>query len=68
MRIESIEEKLRYREPMIVTEIKVWQNGYIFPICPRCDCTMERDYQSFCDRCGQKLKWKGFSRAKVRRT
>ncbi len=65
--LETI-EKLMYRGPMVVKEIVVWQNGYAFPICPRCDCTIEREYQSFCDRCGQMLKWEGFSRAKVRRT
>lgn len=64
---ETIEEKLLYREPMVVTEIMVWQNGYAFPICPRCGCTFEREYQSFCGGCGQMLKWKGFSRAKVRK-
>lgn len=50
---EAIEERLIYREPMVVKEILVWQNGYAFPICPRCDCTMEREYQSFYDRCGR---------------
>lgn len=64
---ETIEEKLLYREPMVVGEIKELGNCGYFPICPRCDCTMEREYQSFCDRCGQMLKWKGFSKAKVRR-
>ena len=64
---ETIEEKLLYREPMIVAEIKELGNCGYFPICPRCDCTMEREYQSFCDRCGQMLNWKRFSRAKVRK-
>ena len=26
---------------------------------------MEREYQSYCDRCGQALDWKGFSKALV---
>ena len=63
---ENIEEKLLYREPMFVTEIEVWGNGYSFPVCPRCDCSIEREYQSFCDRCGQNLSWKWLSRAKLR--
>lgn len=64
---ETIEQKLLYREAMSVIEIRVWENGCAFPICPRCDCTMEIEYQSYCDRCGQKLKWRGFSKAKIRR-
>ena len=31
-----------------------------FPVCPRCHCNLEREYQSFCDRCGQKLGWDYF--------
>lgn len=31
-----------------------------FPVCPRCRCNLEREYQSFCDRCGQKLGWDYF--------
>ena len=68
MKKETTEEKLMYREPMIVKEIVELGNSGYFPICPRCDCTMEREYQAFCDSCGQRLKWKGFSRAKIRRT
>ena len=32
----------------------------IFPVCPRCHSNMEREYQAFCDRCGQKLGWDFF--------
>lgn len=32
----------------------------IFPVCPRCRCNLDREYQSFCDRCGQKLSWDFF--------
>lgn len=34
-----------------------------FPICPGCGCTLEREYQCFCDRCGQHLDWSDFSSA-----
>lgn len=34
-----------------------------FPICPKCGCTFEREYQSFCDRCGQRLDWSDFEKA-----
>lgn len=26
-----------------------------FPVCPRCHCNLEREYQSFCDRCVRSL-------------
>ena len=31
-----------------------------FSRCPRCRLTMDREYMSFCDRCGQKLDWTDF--------
>ena len=47
----------RYRIPMPVTQVlQVSDTSY--PICPRCDCTVDREYMNFCDRCGQKLGWK----------
>ena len=36
-------------------------------ICPRCKVTMEREYQSYCDRCGQCLNWNDIHKA-TRRT
>ena len=40
--------------------------GAEFPKCPRCGTTMEREYQRFCDRCGQRLNWSGFDDVEVR--
>ena len=65
-KIDTTEEKLLYREAMTVIEIVVWQDGCTFPVCPRCDSILDREYMLFCDNCGQRLKWKGFSKAKVR--
>lgn len=31
-----------------------------FPVCPRCHCNLKREYQFFCDHCGQKLGWDYF--------
>ena len=64
----SVEEALAFRTPMRVVAIRYYKersNVCAFPICPQCNLTMEREYQSFCDRCGQALDWKGFSRALV---
>lgn len=42
---------------MSVVEVRLFQSGAAYPMCPRCRVTLEREYQNFCDRCGQKLKW-----------
>ena len=44
---------------MDVTEKFLYKN-YSYPICPRCRTSLEREYQSFCDRCGQALSWKKY--------
>jgi len=54
-----------YRIPMTVEEIHLFGEKDAYPVCPRCRLTMEREYQSYCDRCGQALSWKGFSKARV---
>lgn len=50
----------RYRVPMRVREVCRFYSGDIYPICPRCGMTIEREYMSFCDRCGQRLGWERF--------
>ena len=55
---------LSYRQPMSVREVKVLVNtGYY--VCPRCSLTMEWEFMSFCDRCGQCLNWKYYKKAKI---
>ena len=34
-----------------------------YPVCPYCKLTLDREYQHFCDRCGQELDWKDYSNA-----
>ena len=60
-----VEEAIKYRIPLSVTEVIRFSNGYAFPVCPRCKITLEREYQSYCDRCGQCLDWNDFENAKV---
>ena len=60
--------EISFRKPMPVTAIRCYR--YIhgltaYPVCPQCEMTIEREYQSFCDRCGQKLDWSEFVQAKV---
>lgn len=54
-----------YRKPMTVSEwVRVEHyclysmEPTYYPVCPRCKRTFEREYQKFCDRCGQRLAWK----------
>ena len=53
-----------YSKPMSVTAVRrypAYPELFVYPLCPGCDLLMEREYQSFCDRCGQALIRKGFS-------
>lgn len=53
-----------YRVEMKVTElIRHSDSGYY--LCPRCKVTLDRDFQTYCDRCGQRLGWTGYRKAKV---
>lgn len=60
--------ELLYRFPMAVTQCcgyNSWFGFTSYPVCPHCKNTFEREYQAFCDRCGQKLSWKGFDKAEL---
>ena len=53
-----------YRLKLRITEkIRLSDGGYY--ICPRCKVPLDRDYQNFCNRCGQHLDWSGCRKAKV---
>ena len=56
---------LRYRQPMEVRELIRYRSGGTFPICPQCRSAVERDYQQYCDRCGQCLSWRKIDRAQI---
>ncbi len=59
-----------YRRPMHVREYILYQSTFgeesAFYLCPRCDITMEREYQAYCDRCGQCLNWSRIEQAERR--
>lgn len=43
-----------------------YRNSYSYSyLCPRCDITIDREFQKYCDRCGQKLDWIGYRKAKL---
>ena len=61
-------QELLYRIPLAVTQCSGYYGRYgfvIFPICPRGCRSFEREYQFFCDRCGQKLSWSQYPHAKL---
>lgn len=66
--IIDFEEAVSYRTPAPVSAIRCFRSlsgVTCFPVCPRCLTTMEREYQTYCDRCGQALDWRGISKAIV---
>jgi len=54
-----------FRLPMTITEIHLFQNRTAYPVCPRCRITLDREYQAYCDRCGQALNWKSYRSAVI---
>lgn len=65
----SFEEAWSYRQPMLVVEVQVlpYVQGFTtYPICPRCNRSIDREYMSYCDRCGQALDWSQLSKASRR--
>ena len=61
--------ELLFRAPMPVREVFLFESALhgitTYPVCPRCGVTMEREYQRFCDRCGQRLEWNELEEAEV---
>ncbi len=55
----------KYRTELPVKEVVVFPNGDAYYVCPNCHITVEREFMSYCDRCGQHLGWKGYKKAKV---
>lgn len=54
-----------YRQERSITEVMVFSNSNAYYACPRCKATLDREFVSFCDRCGQSLSWKGYRKAKI---
>lgn len=62
--VRLLVDAVTYRVPLPVTKVIAYTNT-TYPICPRCALSLEREYMSFCDRCGQKLNWDLFEHAKI---
>lgn len=64
-RTEPPVSELSFRQPMPVTQIRFFRTDGAYPVCPQCGISLERDYQRFCDRCGQRLDWESYGSAQV---
>lgn len=59
------EEELAFRLPLAVEELVLYRSGEAYPLCPKCGVPLDREYQHFCDRCGQRLDWSRYGRALI---
>ncbi len=62
------QQEIWYRTPLPVSEVRCHRelHGFSgFPVCPRCDTSLEREYQAYCDRCGQFLSWEDYPKATI---
>lgn len=46
------------QKPMQITETRhSGGSAWVYYVCPRCGSSVEREYQKYCESCGQKLAW-----------
>ena len=64
---QNIKIELIYNQPSEVTSIRYFTHSKTSnAVCPSCNCSIEREYQKYCDQCGQLLGWKRFIRNEVK--
>lgn len=67
MQEDMMDEYASYRRPMAITQLLVTpactKGGYF--LCPRCKITLDREFVSYCDRCGQRLDWRNYKKAET---
>ena len=64
----DILEALRRAQPMLVLQRMAFPSPdgiSLFPVCPACKLTFDRDFQTCCDHCGQLLDWSRYSDAQI---
>lgn len=52
-----------FRIPKPVTKVRVFSDRNMYAVCPRCNISMEYEYQLYCNRCGQHLEWSKYDEA-----
>ena len=61
-----INEKSRSKEkahPMKIKKVYCKRKGNLvayIPICPSCESSLRREYENYCEKCGQKLSWSNY--------
>ena len=56
--ITPLIDEILYRVPRCVTDYTFFLASHTsYARCPSCQTFLEREYQSFCDQCGQCLEW-----------
>ena len=53
-----------FRIPKPVTKVRIFSDRNLYAVCPRCNISMEYEYQLYCNRCGQHLEWSKYDEAK----
>lgn len=52
-----------FRIPKPVTKVRVFSDRNMYAVCPRCNISMEYEYQLYCNHCGQHLEWSKYDEA-----
>ena len=52
-----------FRAPKPVTKVRIYRDRNMYAVCPRCNISMEYEYQLYCNRCGQHLEWSKYDEA-----
>ena len=55
--LRVIAKALSYRVGRPVVKVRQYSWGEVYPVCPQCGRSLDREYMSFCNCCGQKLSW-----------
>lgn len=62
LRKSNINSAIYFRKPIYVMNNVIFYGKYSFPICPKCGAILDREYQRYCDRCGQALNWEKYNK------
>ena len=57
MNLGPVNTSIKYRMPMRVTKVRIYKDENTFAVCPRCNASVEYEYQRYCSSCGQHLEW-----------
>lgn len=65
--VPIIQIEFLFSKPVEVTMVRLYlASQYYYAVCPNCGYAMEREYQQYCEVCGQCLAWNKFSRGEVK--